>query len=238
MYKRILQQLSEHGVRSERLRALLADPNRPRRFEAKADEATIYLYDEIVSEKWLEDFGIGVAAETFVKALNGLTAPVIHLRINSPGGDVFAGRVMEQAIRNHPSRVIAHVDGYAASAATYVAIAADEVEIVPGGFFMIHNAWTRAIGDSVALMDTAALLEKIDGTLRETYAAKTGKSADEIKAWMDAETWFTGQEAVDAGFIDRVAEAKAKAAAAAAPPADTSEHDHRARTLVRVELTA
>lgn len=225
--------------------------------EAKADEATVYLYDVIVSDKWSEDFGLGVAAETFVKSLNEITAPVIHLRINSPGGDVFAGRVMEQAIRNHPSKVIAHVDGYAASAASYVAIAADEVEIAPGGFFMVHNAWTISMGDANDLMNTAALLEKIDGTLRETYAARTGKSVEDVKAWMDAETWFTGQESVDAGLADRVAEGpKAKAnwdlsAYAKAPetvkdeevveaPQDTRDHEseRRKRVLELIALTA
>jgi ATP-dependent Clp protease protease subunit len=129
-------------------RLLALNRGAPRRFEVvnKTDEATIYLYDVIVNDKFEEEYFGGVSAETFVKALNDITAPVIHLRINSPGGDVFAGRVMEQAIRNHASKVIAHVDGYAASAASYVAIAADEVEIAPGGFFMVHNAWTLAMG--------------------------------------------------------------------------------------------
>lgn len=85
-------------------------------------EATIYLYDAIVSD----DIWGGVSAVNFVKELNALSNPVIHLRINSPGGDVFAARAMSQAIKEHKSKIIAHVDGMAASAATFPVIAADE----------------------------------------------------------------------------------------------------------------
>jgi ATP-dependent Clp protease protease subunit len=207
-----------YGGDSERLRALLTTADRPAMFECKADEATLYLYDVIVGDKFLEQFGMGVAAETFVKALNELSAPTIHVRINSPGGDVFAGRAIEAAIKAHPSTIVAHVDGYAASAASYVAIAGDQVEIAPGGMMMIHNAHARTGGDSGAHLELAALLEKIDGTLRDTYAAKTGKSVEEIRALMDAETWFTGQEAVDCGLADSLAEEpKAKTKAQAEP---------------------
>ena len=142
---------------------LLAD-NRGRGFvraEKGADEATVYLYDAIVSD----DYWGGVSAIGLIKELIAIDAPVIHLRINSPGGDVFAARAIEQAIHEHPATVIAHIDGYAASAASYIALAADEVHIAPGGFFMIHKAWTLAFGNADDLMDTAALLEKVDESL-------------------------------------------------------------------------
>lgn len=204
----------------DRLLRLLRDnaPNRmrnraenllPARAEASG-EVTLYLYDVIVSD----DFCGGVAAEPFVKSLNALDAPVIHLRINSPGGDVFAARAVEAAIRNHPSRIIAHVDGYAASAASFVAVACDEVEIAPGGFFMIHKAWTFTAGNADELLHAAAMLEKIDASLVDTYAQKTGRPPEEIAAWMQAETWFSAGECIDYGFADRVAEAAPKAQAA------------------------
>ena len=183
---------------------LLAD-NRGRgefRAEQTGDEATLYLYDTIVSDDY---FG-GVSAIGFAKALAAITAPVIHLRINSPGGDVFAARAMEQAIREHGSKVIAHIDGYAASAASYVALAADEVVIAAGGFYMIHKAWTMAWGNADDLLSTAALLEKIDDALIATYAKETGQSVDQITEWLKAETWFNAEEAVANGFADRVAE--------------------------------
>lgn len=121
--------------------------------KAKAEESgepTLYLYDVIVSD----DYWGGVAAEAFVKELNATAAPTIHLRINSPGGEVFAARAIEAAIRNHPARIVAHVDGYAASAASFVAVACDEVEIAPGGFFMIHKAWTFTAGNADDLLGT------------------------------------------------------------------------------------
>lgn len=181
----------------------------PARAES-GEEATLYLYDVIVSD----DFCGGVAAESFVKALNALDAPVIHLRINSPGGDVFAARAVEAAIRSHTSRIVAHVDGYAASAASFVAVACDEVEIAPGGFFMIHKAWTFTAGNADELLHAAAMLEKIDASLVDTYAQRTGRTPDDIAAWMRAETWFSAAESLECGFADRVAEAAPKAQAA------------------------
>lgn len=178
--------------------------------EQSAEEATLYIYDAIVSE----DFWGGVSAQSFVKELAGITAPVIHLRINSPGGDVFAARAMEQAIREHSSKIIAHIDGYAASAASYLALSADEVLIAEGGFFMIHKAWTVAFGNSEDLMDTAALLEKVDASLVATYVRETGQDAEQIAAWMADETWFNAEEAVQYGFADSIAESAPKAKAA------------------------
>lgn len=172
-----------------------------------SDEATIYLYDQIVSDELTAEWWGGVAPQSFVNELLAIDAPVIHLRINSPGGDVFAGRVMEQAIREHSSKIIAHVDGYAASAASYVALAADEVVVAPGAMFMIHKAWSVGWGNSDDLMQLAALLEKIDGTLADTYVRETKNDRQQVLDWMAAETWFTADESVEHGFADRVAEA-------------------------------
>jgi ATP-dependent Clp protease protease subunit len=186
-----------------RLLALIAaNRDRPKRREienATGSEATVYLYDSI-------DPYYGVNAETFVKDFNAITAPTIHLRINSPGGDVFDARSIATAISQHASTVVAHVDGLAASAASYIAIAADQVEMAPGSFLMIHKAWTFAFGNSDDLLSTAALLEKVDGSLAADYAKKTGKSAAQIDEWMSAETWFTAEEAVAEGFADKVSE--------------------------------
>ncbi|WP_275760830.1 head maturation protease, ClpP-related [Ralstonia pseudosolanacearum] len=170
---------------------------------ANADnEVTIYLYDVIVQDDW---FG-GVAAEQFVRELAGITADVIHLRINSPGGDVFGARAMEAALRGHSAKIVAHIDGLAASAASFLLMAADEIEIADGGFVMIHNAWTIAWGNAADMRSQADLLDKIDATLVKTYADRTGKPADEITSWMAAETWFNADEAIANGFADRKAE--------------------------------
>lgn len=169
-------------------------------------EATIYLYD-LIGDDW---YG-GVSAKDFVQDLAGLDVNTIHLRINSPGGDVFAGRSMATALRQHKAKVVAHIDGLAASAASFIAMAADEIEIATGAFIMIHNGWTLAMGDKHTMTDTANLLEKVDQSIIADYVARTGKSADDIRAMMDAETWLSDQEAVDGGFADRVAETKASA---------------------------
>lgn len=187
---------------AQQLLKLLADNRGKGMFKAEqnGDEATIYLYDVIVSD----DFWGGVSALTFAKEMAATKTPVINLRINSPGGDVFAARAMESAIREHSSTIVAHIDGEAASAATYVAIAADKVKISEGGFFMVHKAWSVAMGNADDMLQMAALLEKVDETLVTTYANHTGKTAEEIRQWMAAETWFTAQEALDSGFVDEI----------------------------------
>lgn len=178
-----------------------------RRFavRAAADEATIYIYDVIVNSIDEAEWFGGVAPETFVQALAAIDTPTIHLRINSPGGSVFGARAIEQAIAEHKSRIIAHVDGYAASAASFLMLPADEIIIAPGGMVMIHNAWGLAIGNAQDMRDTAALLDKIDGTLNDSYVKRTGASAEQVAAWMAAETWFTAEEAVAAHFADSIA---------------------------------
>lgn len=195
-----------------RLLRLLADnrevKDAARRFEvlnADQAEATVYLYDMIVSSKADAEWWGGVAAETFVKDFAAITAPTIHLRINSPGGDVFAARAMEQAIRAHPANVIAHIDGYAASAATYLALAGDEVEIVDGGFFMVHNSWSIAMGNAEEFRKTAGLLDQIDATIVATYAKRTNLDEGALRDMLAAETWIGAQQAVEEGWADRIA---------------------------------
>lgn len=173
---------------------------KPIRVEAAggADEVTVYLYG-VIGGFWGD-----IDAASFARELSAITASKVHLRINSPGGDVFEARAMMTAIAQHKATFIAHVDGIAASAATGICMSCDEVEITVGAMFMIHNAWTFAMGNKSDLRTTADLLEKIDAGLAQDYVAKTGKKVDEIQQLMDAETWFNAQEAVDNGFADRV----------------------------------
>lgn len=159
-------------------------------------EATMYLYD-VIDEFW------GVSAAEFNKELIALTGKTVHLRINSPGGDVFAAEAMATMIKQHGD-VVAHIDGYAASAATRIASAAKTVQIAEQGFYMIHNAWTLAYGNKNDLRDTANLLDKVDQSIIADYMKKTGKTRDQIQEWMNAETWFNAQEALDNGFVDSI----------------------------------
>jgi ATP-dependent Clp protease, protease subunit len=185
--------------------------NKPNRVENKASEATLYLYDEIGG--WF-----GIDAQEFVKELQNVDADTIHLRINSPGGDVFAARSIQTALKQHKAKVVAHIDGLAASAASFIAMGADEIEMTDGGFLMIHSAlsffdilgYFNAADLDGLMADMAKerdLLAKVDDSIANDYAKKCGKTPEECKAWMVAETWFSGAEALTNGLIDRVYDA-------------------------------
>lgn len=170
----------------------------PREFKITAQEqgTRIDLYDVI------DDY-YGVSASAFVNALNSIKGG-ISLHINSPGGDVFAARAMVAAIAAHPSTITAYVDGLAASAASYVALACDSVVMQSGSMMMVHRASSLVWGNSDSMMEMAELLDKIDGTIVDDYVRKTGKSKEEMLALMTAETWMTADEAKAHGFIDSI----------------------------------
>lgn len=225
---------------------------RPRAFDAQGDDVTIYIYDSIVPDDETADWWGGVSAQSLVPQIRAIRGGTVHLRINSPGGDVFAAQAIVAAIRDTGAKVIAHIDGYAASAATVIAAAADEVEMSDGAMYMIHCAWTIAIGNSADLAATSALLDKTDGVIAGQYAKRSGKSVDDMKALMSAETWFTAEEAVEIGLADRIAETAEKVQAswdlsayanapkpqASQPPenvdAITAEHRERQRQRLRM----
>ena len=169
----------------------------PKAFALKSENGStrIDLYDVI-------DSYYGVSATDFCAALNSVKDGDISLHINSPGGDVFDARAMVSAIAAHPSNITAYIDGLAASAASYVAMACDKVVMQDGAMMMIHCAWSIAMGNSIDMRATADLLDKIDASIVNDYARKTGMQADEIAALMQAETWLTAQEAVEKGFAD------------------------------------
>ena len=181
-----------------RLIQLLADNRgaQARRFEivAKDNEAEVFLYDAIVDDELMAEWWGGVAPESFVKALRALDVSTIHLRVNSPGGSVFAARAIEQALRDHKARVVAHVDGFAASAASFIIMAADEIVMGKGAMIMIHKAWTIAFGNADDMGATKDLLDKLDGTLVQTYADRTGQSPKQITDWMAA--WSSGVSSI------------------------------------------
>jgi len=171
-------------------------------------EATIYLYGDIGG--WF-----GVDHLEWVKEFNAIDAKVIHLRIDSDGGDIFAARTMKTAIMQHKAKVIAHVDGLAASAASFLIMGADEIEIVDGGFLMVHNALSFLdilgffnIDDINSLISDLTkdhdLHEKINESIANDYAKRTGKSKDIFLEWMANTTWFTAETALSEGLVDRI----------------------------------
>jgi ATP-dependent Clp protease protease subunit len=169
---------------------------------ADGESATLYVYDAIGE-------AYGVDPQAFVRDLQGVTAGTLHLRINSPGGDVFGARAMKTALEQHPAKVVAHVDGLAASAASFLMLAADEIAIAAGAFVMIHEPWSLALGTAEDLRGSADLLDKVGLAIAADYVRRTGKPQDEVLALMKAETWFEAEEAIAAGLADRKAETAA-----------------------------
>lgn len=163
---------------------------------AAGDEAVVRIYDEIW---WL-----GVNAQDLSRDLDNITAPTIRVEINSPGGDVFDGIAIYNALRTHPSRIVTRVDGLAASIASVIAQAGDHRIMVASSQMMIHNAWGMTVGDRNDHTDMASLLAQQDGVIADIYATASGKDADHFRALMDAETWLTADRAVEEGLADEI----------------------------------
>lgn len=179
-------------------------------------EARIDLYGIIGSSWWDE----AISASQFNKDLKALGAvDTIHLHINSEGGDVFDAQAMYSNLTQHQARVVCHIDGLAASAASFLAMAGDEIRIAEGAWMMIHNAWSIAMGDAAKMREAANLLDSVSTSIGDIYAARTGKKCAraEITTMMDAETWMNGRECVDKGFADVLVENKRVAALLTSP---------------------
>ncbi|EKS6155821.1 Clp protease ClpP [Salmonella enterica] len=168
------------------------------RMQASADnEADIYIYDEI--GYW------GVTARQFVndlKALGDITH--INLHINSPGGDVFDGIAIFNALKHHGAAITVHIDGLAASMASVIAMVGNPVIMPENTMMMIHKPWGFAGGDANDMRDYADLLDKVESVLIPAYVEKTGKTTEEIAAMLDDETWMDGKECLAHGFADQV----------------------------------
>lgn len=179
------------------------------RDKAGAKSLDITVYGDI------EGFFDGVSSGEIAKQLaDHKDAKTITQRINSRGGDVFAGVAIYNAIASHGAQVTSIVEGLAGSAASLIAMAGKTV-MRPSSMLMAHNPWTVARGDANALRETADNLDKVRDAILPIYRAKTGKTDEEIKAILDAETWFTAEQAVSEGFADEVAGEKVKARASA-----------------------
>jgi ATP-dependent Clp protease, protease subunit len=171
-----------------------------------ADACEIAIYQDVDS---IDGFGPQMLRDAL--AVAGPVAE-IHVRLNSQGGNVVDGLAIYNILRQHPARKIVHVDGMALSIASLVMCAGDEIEVAENSWVMIHNPHNTAAGTPDDLREMADLLDKMRGQIASVYQKRSGKPVDEVLALMDAETWWTGSEAVAAGFADRTSTPLAVAA--------------------------
>lgn len=187
--------------------------------ESKEAERSISIYDAIGYDYWT---GEGVTARRVAAALRSMGAGPVTVNVNSPGGDVFEGLAIYNLLREHDGEVTVKVLGLAASAASFIAMAGDKVQIARAGFLMIHNSWVIASGNRNDMREIADWLEPFDAAMADIYATRTGLDAKAVAKLMDAESWIGGAAAVEQGFADELlasdqigkADAKAQANAA------------------------
>lgn len=166
--------------------------------------AELVLDGPISSTTW---FGDEVTPKAFKHELKQFAGQKVTVVINSPGGDVFAGVSIYNALREHDASVDVRVVGLAASAASLIAMVGEKITMAPGSMMMIHNPWTSAIGDSKEMLKTADVLDSIRDAFLSIYTTRSGKSEEDVKQLLDDETWMTASEAVEMGFADEEVEA-------------------------------
>lgn len=164
----------------------------------------LILYGDIASETW---WGDEVTPRQFTEELDALGAvPEIVVRINSGGGDVFAANAIYTRLKDNAAKITVKIDGWAASAATIIAMAGDSIEIPGNGVFMVHDPALGLLGyfNETELAKMTDELKVIKQSIVNAYTLKTGKDAADVAAIMAAETWYDGKQAVDAGFCDKL----------------------------------
>lgn len=175
------------------------------RIENTASGTELWIYDEISF--------YGITADNFVTDLRGISSREITVHLNSPGGDVFDGIAIYNALRNHPARVTTKVDSLAASIASVIAQAGDHRVMVQHGQMMIHEAHGVMAGNAEEMAQFAILLDRQSDLIADIYANRAGdpKRAAEFRDLMRAETWLRDEEAVALGLADEVEQPPAKA---------------------------
>lgn len=179
--------------------------------------AEVFIYDEIGY--------FGHSAKDFSDSLASIDTEQITVHLNSPGGDIFDGLAIYQSLKNHKAKVNIVVDGLAASIASVIAMAADNLVMAPKATMMIHDGWSMSMGNAGEMRKMADLLDKQSDIIASVYADRTGQPADFWRDRMKDETWYSADEALAAGLIDEV-EGQAKKVA---DPFDLSVFAHAGR---------
>jgi len=165
---------------------------------AASDDNTISVFDVIGQDYWRE----GVTAKRIAGALRSMNGADVTVNINSPGGDMFEGLAIYNLLREYQGKVTVKVLGLAASAASIIAMAGDDIQIGRGAFLMIHNCWVVAIGNRHDFGAMVEYLEPFDNAMADIYSARSGLDSDAIKQMMDGETYIGGSDAIEKGLAD------------------------------------
>lgn len=190
---------------------------------AKSGEKEIDMYDAIGEGMFAE----GVTLKGVSAALKSYDGEDITVNINSAGGDMFEGLAIYNALREYDGKVTVKVVGLAASAASIIAMAGDEILMDESAFLMIHNAWTLAIGNKDDFKKLASDFEKFDDTMSKVYSSRSGVAVSEVAQMMQDETWISGADAIDLGFAD---------GSLKAPDIVEDDEPEQARALRRVDV--
>lgn len=178
-----------------------------RKFEVNYDEATnkteITIYG-VIGDSWWDD---SVSAADIDKALKDAKGEIV-IHLNSPGGDAFDGIAIYNRLKQYNGKVTIYVDGWACSAASIIAMAADELIMGLGSMMMIHEAWSIVLGSKRDMRKEADILEQLEEGIIDIYMTKANVSREEIRQMVDDETWFSAQEAVDIGFATSIMDEK------------------------------
>lgn len=147
----------------------------------------------------------GISAQDFMAELRqNPDVKSINLSIHSPGGSVLDGLAIYNSLKGHPAKVYGHVEGIAASAASFILMASDVITMPEDAFIMIHNAHGGAMGDANDLREMADIIEKLQNTILNIYEKRTGANREVLSEMMAAETWLSADEALENGFVDTV----------------------------------
>lgn len=190
-----------HGI-ANRFRALAG--KRPLFAKKGDDRGELYIYETIGADWWTGGGITGKSVKDALAEMKGVKS--LDIFINSEGGDVFEAKAIYTNLLRFDAEKVVHVDGIAASAATFIAMAGDKIITSPVATWMVHEAWSMAMGRAADMRAMADLLDLENRTIAETYAKQTEGTVDEMLALMDAETWMNAQTALDKGFTDEIAE--------------------------------
>ena len=188
---------------SDKLLGGKAEAKKPFRMAAKDGVGEIFIYEDIGESFW----GDGTTAKSFADDLKALgKVRILNIFVNSPGGSVFVGLSIYNQLRRHTARKNVFIDGIAASIASVIAMAGDEINIAANGFMMIHKPMAGNFGTDTEHHKIGDQLTKIGDSIINTYAERTGSPENVIGDMMEAETWMNAEEAVELGFADKITE--------------------------------